>query len=347
MRRIQITNRTLVAETIDMFETVAAAEAEYSERPVAGVRLDCGFELQIEYFSDLAVIQAELRALRDGPFLTLFNSQAWLSSWLSHARTNETPCLLLARDQDAKPAFLWPMAIHRKMGVNILGWLGQSTFAVNTGCYRADVAAKLTRNDLLTIFNAVRRKLCSFDAVHMRNQPDTVSGYQNPMLALESQCAANGNHERALASDYDALYQSIFTSRERRNHARQRRRLVEFGEIDISIATDPGEKSEVLETFFAFKAAQLETIGASNPFSDDRLRDFYRAALSKAETEQSSPVYCGLRINGELVATLIGVYENTPLHHVDERYHHGGTGESVTGATAARISRSEIVRTRH
>lgn len=277
--------------------------------PHAVVRLSSGGMLHLQVYSDLSDVLDEVIQLRNGPHSTLFNSPAWLENKIITCAEQETPCIIAARDQSGSIALVWPMSISRNFGTSVLGWLGQQIFAFNLGICRSDIAAQLSRPDIEQIFTALRASGLSFDAVHLLNQPETWNGVGNPMLTLGQQSAPNANYERKLNSDYLTLYEQIFTARERRNHARQRRRLAEHGEITVVSATQNTECQEILETFFTLKSDQLKTIGASNPFSSEKVKTFYSSALAAAALHNARPLYYGLRVDGKLVATLIGVVE--------------------------------------
>ncbi len=277
--------------------------------PPVAVRLEAGVTLSLTVHDSLADIRADLTQLRDGPYSTLFNSPAWLESRIARRTDFGSPCIITARDENGTVAFIWPMSICRCFGASILGWLGQDIFAVNLGCYRADIAAQLTGEDLKKIFNGLRLSGLPIDAVHLLNQPKVWNGVMNPMLALGQQLAPNANYERKLHTDYDTLYTDTFSSRERRNHARQRRRLAEHGDVEVVFATTNTERATIIDTFFAFKTSQLEHIGAKNPFASETVQAFYRSALASTNSHGAEPIFCGLRINGKLIATLIGVTE--------------------------------------
>ncbi|MEL7544402.1 MAG: GNAT family N-acetyltransferase [Pseudomonadota bacterium] len=287
----------------------AAAEHAATWQPFAlenGARI----ELRISHTLDAAGL-AMIATLREGPPRTLFSSPEWIEAWLGRgdlARAG-TPVLIFARDDEGVPAFVLPLFLRRTGGASVLTWLGEETFAVQFPPCAKAMREALTSSDIERLFAMLRSLLDGgFDAVRLRNQPKNWAGASNPFAAGANDAAPNGNFERALESDYAALYESTFTSRERRNHARQRRRLHEAGSIDVSIAETDAEREEILAAFFAFKTAQLEQIGAANPFACSELRTFYRRGLaSLPQTPTMGPVCAGLRVDGVLVATLLGV----------------------------------------
>ncbi|MGI9407344.1 MAG: GNAT family N-acetyltransferase, partial [Hyphomicrobiaceae bacterium] len=284
----------------------ALAEWPAAAKPV---QLAEGMSLTVDWFDRVEPVAEALTALQNDGLACVYQSVDWIENWIRHAAGNagETPCLIMGGDEHGDVAFVWPMALRRSMGVTTLCWLGQSHFAQNGGCYRKDIARQLTRSDLLRIFAHLRASGLAFDALHLCNQPSDWNGILNPMLSLSRQRAPNANYEGRLHQNYDVLYREIFSARARRNHKRQRRRLAEFGEISLSIATDTGEQEDILETFFVQKSAQLLDAGAPNPFLSESMKDFYRGLLTGSQSGGIVPRFCGLRIDGELAATLIGV----------------------------------------
>jgi CelD/BcsL family acetyltransferase involved in cellulose biosynthesis len=75
--------------------------------------------------------------------------------------------------------------------------------------------------------------------------------------------------------------------------------------------TASDEQQVVLDAFFSFKASQLEVMGAPNPFKNECIRSFFRKALITQRGDSLSPRFCGLYLNGTIVATLIGVVNGT------------------------------------
>ncbi|MEO0618408.1 MAG: GNAT family N-acetyltransferase [Pseudomonadota bacterium] len=253
-------------------------------------------------------------ALRDTACRTLFNSPEWIEAWLSRGDLNHngTPVFLSASNAAGQPALFLPLFLRLTGGARVLTWIGEETFAVQNPLCSDEIRSVLTPDDIKRMFLALREMIDGgFDAVRLRNQPGSWAGAQNPFAASAAHEAPNANYERELHADFTALYNDTFTSRERRNHARQHRRLLEFGSVEMSVAATDAEREEILAAFFSFKTAQLDQIGAANPFASTEMRQFYRRALqSVTQANAMTPIYAGLRVDGKLVATLVGVRDN-------------------------------------
>ncbi|MEL6287498.1 MAG: GNAT family N-acetyltransferase, partial [Pseudomonadota bacterium] len=257
-----------------------------------------------------------LKALRYDQAAPLTGSPAWLTAWVTQVMR---PCgrdglFISGHDAAGRPVLALALEIVQRLGGRVAVSLGADAFANHAIALDPTLAAALDADAAEALLVEIMRASRQIDAILLRNVPGDVAGRENPFLGTRAIRAPNDNFERSIGPDYAALYTATFSSRERRNHARQRRRLDELGDgaarLILTSGSDATHAARTLDTFYAFKAQQLAEIGAPDPFADVQLRAFYADALARAEdAAEQTPLFALLEVAGAPAAVLIGVQE--------------------------------------
>lgn len=107
---------------------------------------------RIDVFDNLQVIEPIWRALeRDGALATPYQRYDWILSWQTHigARNGITPFLVIGREFDGTPLFLWPLGVRRVGPITIAGFLGGKHTNFNLALWRRDLAATISLAEII------------------------------------------------------------------------------------------------------------------------------------------------------------------------------------------------------
>ncbi len=240
-----------------------------------------GLGLSLEVYDDLASALPLWGEIDAPAVASAFQSPAWLTAWTRSAPADdaERPLIVAGRSSSGRLLFILPLALTSTMGTTVLRFLGQPHANYNLGLYDAQFIAGVRPWEMRAALAALSR-LRPFAAVHFAEQPRRWNGFDNPLASLSPQRAANESYQLALAPDFDAWYDTQFSSRTRATMRRKARRLEEAGPVMFARVTDATERLQSIEAFLAAKSPQLREQGLGDPFSDPRVGAFYRALVT-------------------------------------------------------------------
>jgi CelD/BcsL family acetyltransferase involved in cellulose biosynthesis len=314
--------------------TSVAADATVSNATWAGHA--------VHRVSSLESLAADWNRLEAGGGTTVFQSYAYIRTWvaLAAAGQGETPVYFVG-SRDGVVRFILPMAIARRAGVSVLGWLGQAH--ANYGMPVAEpgtfAAAGGDVDDLLRLV----ARLAGAAVVHLDRQPEEWRGLANPFaIGAGSQASANDTFVLELGDDYPALHGSLFSSRTLSTLKRKQRKMAEVGPVAFNQPADVGRRRDIFDWFCVEKREQLARTGRGSAFDDPEIQSLYKAMAADEAGFQADElkvgddrVAVGLTAYHAGVATLIntahvgGTYARfSPgtllMHHMVETAHAKG-----------------------
>jgi len=291
---------TCVSSRVSSPESASEKSLTVRSRVVAG--------LSLSFCTDPAHIADQWLAFESEAHATLFQSYKWVSAWCrtSAMACGEQPLIVTGHDANGRLALIWPMAIVQRLGTCVLTWLGQDCSSYNFGLYRRDTIDQIGEAEIRAIFSQITRHRPEIGAIQFLNQPFEWNGVINPLARLPSYPAASRAYALNLRPDFDSLYASIFSARNRSTLRRKERNLVKTGDRKIALAETEAQRLELLETFLRQKAVQFQNQGKSNIFADPRMQMFYRE-LARDSGDGAPFEYAYLSVGDTVAATFNGM----------------------------------------
>jgi CelD/BcsL family acetyltransferase involved in cellulose biosynthesis len=265
---------------------------------------------RIDVFDNLQVAEPIWRALEgDGALATPYQRYDWILAWQIHigARNGITPFLVVGRDLDGTPLFLWPLGTRRIGPITIAGFLGGRHTNFNLALWRRDLAATISVPEIQRIFKLM--KISSrVDLLVLTNQPKSWDGLPNPLLKLTHQASPSHGLRGRLAGDFEALLREQLDRTARRKWRQKQAGLAAHGPIRFWRVETVADVRLVLDAFFSQKAQRMHELGLADRFSTPGTRDFIEAAATErlAQARPAIELYA-CAVGDQIVATYGGV----------------------------------------
>ena len=243
--------------------------------------------------ASLPSLEADWRRLEACGGTTLFQSYAYIGAWvaLAAAGHGETP-VFFTGSRDGTVRFILPMAITRRAGVPVLGWLGQAH-----ANYGMPVAAPGTFAAAGGDVDALIRQVAALagaSVVHLDKQPEEWAGSANPFATGRgSRRGANDTFVLRLGEDYASLHGRLFSSRTMSGLKRKQRKMEELGAVAFDAPAEPPRRHAVIDWFCTEKREQLARTGRASPFDDPQIQALYKAMAEDEATFQADELVVG------------------------------------------------------
>jgi CelD/BcsL family acetyltransferase involved in cellulose biosynthesis len=265
---------------------------------------------RIDVFDNLQLTEPIWRALEgDGALASPYQGYDWILSWQTHigARNGITPFLVVGRELDGTPLFLWPLGTRRVGLITIAGFLGGKHTNFNLGLWRRDLAATISVAEINRILKLMTIS-SRLDLLVLTNQPKSWDGVPNPFLKLRHQASPSHGLRGRLAGDFEALLRERLDRTARRKWRQKQAALAAHGPIRFWRVETVAQVRLVLDAFFAQKAQRMHELGLADRFSAPGTRDFIEAAAT-ARLSQARPAIelYACTVGDQIVATYGGV----------------------------------------
>ncbi|MFQ5625767.1 MAG: GNAT family N-acetyltransferase [Methyloligellaceae bacterium] len=236
----------------------------------------------------------------------------WADAWARTAGKFTPPLIAIGRDASGDILFLLPLTIRKRMGCNMLEWLGGEQGNYSSGLFHPTAWSEKTLprgKDLLAL---VLDTLPRFDAVHLDKQPAEINKSLNPLAGLPGIPAASAGHAFPLNADWHKYFKQKFSSHQRSKLRRSERQLCEQGAVGFEVVEQGPERSQVMDGIIAEKRKWLAQKGIPDCFAEADVRDFYRSLVQITDTTAGPATRIfTLSVDDEIVATNLGlIYQN-------------------------------------
>jgi CelD/BcsL family acetyltransferase involved in cellulose biosynthesis len=257
-------------------QPAAAARSRSTEWPDAG-----SVRINLSLHGELGAIEQEWRTLEPRAACTVFQLFDWLAKWQRHVGSHRhtIPAIVCARDDDARPLFVLPLAIERRGPVRCLVWLGSELCDYNAPvvCERfarqldAGVFARVWRDVVGLLRTNPRYR---FDLIDLEKMPETIGRHANPFLDLPVLANPSGAHIATLANDWDRFYAAKRSASTRKRERGKLKQLAQHGEIRFAHVRDRADVARTMGTLIAQKENSFARMGVENIFARPGYREF-------------------------------------------------------------------------
>ncbi|WP_342642396.1 GNAT family N-acetyltransferase [Rhodoligotrophos ferricapiens] len=218
---------------------------------------------------------------------TLYETWEWCRAWQEciGAPSGVVPRIVIGRDSQGGIAFLLPLSVRRRMGMNILTWMTAPTLNYGLGLYDP---AFLDRhdNDLSHLWPEILNAAGPVDAVHLAAMPAYWDGREHPLHGLFSAQDANCAYVTNLTTDFDGLYAAKRSSASRRSAKKRDARLEREGCVTFGLPETLAETRQIIDALFEQRAGRMGEMGISRGVDAREQQFVYRFA----ECSKGGPV---------------------------------------------------------
>jgi CelD/BcsL family acetyltransferase involved in cellulose biosynthesis len=162
--------------------------------------------------------------------------------------------------------------------------------------------------ELTAILRRIAETAPRVDLLVLTNQPLHWAGAANPFAKLAHQASPSFGYRGSLETDFSALATGRLSSVQRKKLRKKERMLATTGPLRYWRVDTPQHAAQVLNTFFAQKAARMAELGVADAFAAPGMRDFIAAAATERLGDACPAIELyALSVGDAIVATYAGL----------------------------------------
>lgn len=301
---------------------LAAAPAQQGSGRVINGPWGAKPEIALSVHRDFDALRGLWTSLEREADCTAFQTFGWLSTWFRHIgeRSGVEPAIVVGRETEGKgkALFIMPLGLKRGLVGTRLVWLGGCVCDYQGPVLARDFARHVRRDQFKALWKEIRAALPHHDIIELDRLPETIGRQSNPFLALgHLRAHASNAHMTRLAPTWGEYYGAKRSSSSKRRDKQKRRKLEEFGAVELVTPQSREEISRTVDALIAQKAATFARMGVANPFEQPGVRDFY---MDLATNETGLVHVCHLDVGGKIAAANWGVSFGGRYHYVLASY---------------------------
>ena len=234
-------------------------------------------DIKIEVFEEMAPLESEWRGLEADSYNSLHQGYDWCAAWM---KTHNNPLAIIRGSHNGKTCFILPLEIPRSKWVRTAQYISTHFNNINNGLFSADFRASCNEAEAHEIARRLKVILRGRAVlISLQNIPFDWRGETHPLSRLPS--VENQNHafQLPLFRDFEATIGQLNAKRRRKNFRNQCRKIDAHGGFTHIVAETAADKSELIDLFFAQKAARFEAHGLPDVFRPPEIQAFFRELL--------------------------------------------------------------------
>ncbi|WP_315919760.1 GNAT family N-acetyltransferase [Mesorhizobium sp. SP-1A] len=225
---------------------------------------------------------------------------AWVRHWVDAVRPD---AVIATLETGGRPALALALEVERAGPFRIARFMGGRHANGNFAPADADWLANVECSHVRTLFEAIGKARPDVDLIALQRLLPEMDGSRNPFATMPGFASPNISLAVDLAGGFDAVLARTSGKRKRKKNRSQRRKFEAAGGFRRIRAGSTEEVRALLDTFFAMKEARFRRMGIANVFSEQPVRDFFRALFAGALDQKEPPfVLHGLEVGGKLRA---------------------------------------------
>lgn len=278
----------------------------------------------------LAACEADWRRLERRACPSTFQTFAWASAWVAAFGADEGVALRIVVGRRAgEPCLIVPLALERRFGARVLGWLGGCWNDYNAPLVAADLALPEGPEAVARLWREIAALAGPADLVELAKEAPSLGGGRINALRHPTSTAED-NSAFALDLTPDMAHGLRFGGRTLSGLDRKWRKLAREGALAIERLPRGHAAAEAVRAMLDWKERTLHERGASNPFADPRSRTFLAGF---AQDPQARSRTVALFLDGEPIAVTLCLEEEDELliyqTAYDRRFARGSPGAQL------------------
>lgn len=298
--------RTVLSASSQSFDGAVEGMAPAIAEAVSNLRVN----ISARVATRIEDVECAWRQLSAGSMDSPGQCYDFIRLWVRDRNIPATQQRYVIGEVDGQVAAILPLHLKRVWGIKVFTWFP----GTNAGCY-APIADK--------------KRLAALGPAGRKRLWETMTGQLSGagLVYLRSIPSENGEaeglfDELGFALDTETLYRAQFSSwaecdaeqrsRSRRKHDRQQGdRLASMGAVSFEEISDPAVAHEVTNIMFRQRSERFQAQGIRDCFVEDRLINFYHAALEPASGIDVRLHV--LRLDGAVVAVRYNIVQGTTM----------------------------------
>lgn len=213
----------------------------------------------------------------------IYQRYEWVRLAYKTLERGNTP-LIVHGSLGPKKEFLLPLVVEGGL-VKTVRWPGGKHANICCGIYSPGFLKSATPATMRAIVSFIARQISGVSVLRLNNQPPSLRGFDNPLMALPGQLSQNVMFEMPIANGMDAVLDAGNGKRKRKLFRRQVRVAEELGGYEFTFADEPEDIRASLADFYEQKAQRFSELGVSNVFAPPAVKEFVEALALAPEKD--------------------------------------------------------------
>lgn len=280
-----------------------------------------GWSLSCTYCLD--DIASDWKKLSSVANVSPFETYDWLSAWYQYVGQYQTKRLsiFILSNQHHDVIAIFPLAIYAEKYLNIMRFMGGEITDYRAPIVHPDCWQTMSDAQFMQLWSFITASVSDIDVVEIKRMKASLSGHANP-LCLLSYVKANEQAHAALLPDHYETFQETRKSKLFADIRRQKKRLMELGELNIVTEVRAGDYDGVIQALQAQKSQRWLATGSRDFFAEQGYLAFYQHFLSQAQSE-IKVVMSAVQMNHEWIATHWGINDGKTFYWILPTYDSG------------------------
>ena len=250
-------------------------------------------EVLLSVHDDIASLAPIWKNIEKTGDCTAFQSFTFQSNWFNHIGrvTGVKPCVVVGWDAQAEgegegPLFIMPFGITKSTFGTKLIWMGAGVADYQGPLLAKSFGLSVRPGQFKTLWKQILEVLPEHDVAELISMPEKIGGQANPFMQLDNVSQhASSAHLTRLKPTWDEYYGEKRSSGSKKRDRQKRRKLEEYGAVELVVAKDEAKILATVDTLIEQKSACFARMGVQNMFEKPGVRDFYKALATDAEAE--------------------------------------------------------------
>lgn len=255
----------------------------------------------------MAHVPAAWGELEQRGIFTYFQTRAWCLSWLTQvgSKIQASAVIVVGLREDGSAALVLPLQIRKKHGFLVLEFLSAPHASYGFGLFDEAFLESEAQHWFEQHFDALLNMMPRHDTVYLRDLPETMLGYRNPLLPFARLRGANRAYMMALNSNFEYLLNEKRGAETLRSMRKRDKRLADAGELNFSLPNNATELKVTLERMFSDHEQRLAETGVRGVYGPIERNFLSGLADSDLHGAFALKPYT-LSLNGEAICILSG-----------------------------------------
>lgn len=268
-------------------------------------------------YDDLNCISSLWASFEDNGFVTAFQTRAWISAIQETLAKEEKAAVFVVEVREresARPLMLLPFCRRQRHGLSLIEFVSLGVCDLAMPVMAADDLV-LGKAEAQSLWRAVLAVLPRADLVKIQQIPPEYRGRQNPLALLPDIVpGTQQRYETTLEAGSLRVVETKASTKMRQNLKRSERRLSDQGKIEFLAAQSEPQVEMVLAAMFRQRQERFLELGRYDFLAQPEVRDFYRLVARQHLAGNGTARLWALLVNGEPVATCLGLVHAKTLH---------------------------------
>lgn len=263
--------------------------------------------LQVRVHDSWQDMLPALRLLERDGVASFYQTEAWCAAWLETRDVDDgiAPIYVVGQTAQGHVKFLLPFQLRTTRRLRVIEWLTWPDCGYGFGLYEKAFVANAAAQWFAEHFENLINLLPHHDVTSLRDMPESMRSFSNPLNCLATTPSANRSHVMQLQPDFEMLLAGKRSAETRRSMRKRDAKLAGLGALEFSLPDRGAESHAVLDDMFRDQQLRLGEAGVGQIFSERQRRFIHR--LMDA-THNGAPVLrpYWLQQNGKTLSVMLG-----------------------------------------